>query len=365
MNRCLAIVFTAALIAVPALLGARQSPQSTEGTFRGGTHTVSVYATVVDRSGRLVPNLTQDDFIVFDDGAQQHLSVFRNDTQPITIVVMLDRSGSMISNARIVRDAAEQFVTDLLPEDKAKIGSFAERIEIDPAAFTSDKNELLRILHYNLQNGGPTPLWLATNSAMTALEHQEGRRVVLMFTDGYDSPDRSSWRRMTLNDVIKRSQAEEIMVYAIGLSDTCGGPSAPAPAPSSAPRPLFQRGRGRPPGFPGRFPPMPGGGRLPFPGPPPVSGGSGSRPSMWCMGSAPDPGLKVLAEEAGGGYFELHKTDDFTATFARVADELHHQYLLGFSATAQDGRLHTLEVRLRDPQLTARARKSYLAPAAQ
>ena len=183
MVRCL-IVALAAVVAGVAVPGAQQA------TFHGGTHTVSVYATVVDRTGRLVPDLTKDDFEILDDGKPQPLSVFRNDIQPITIVIMLDRSGSMLGNFTIVRDAAEQFVTNLLPADKAKLGSFSNSVRIDPQDFTSDPNELIRILRNNLQSAGPTPLWNATFAAMNALGQQEGRRVVLLFTDGYDSPGR-------------------------------------------------------------------------------------------------------------------------------------------------------------------------------
>src|SRR5205823_13860383 len=77
--------------------------------------------------------------------------------------------------------------------------------------------------------------------------------------------------------------------------------------------------------------------------------------------SQPDHGLKKLAEETGGGYFELKKTDELGPTFSRVAQELHSQYTLGFSPAALDGKEHKLEVRLSKPGLTARARKSYIA----
>jgi Ca-activated chloride channel homolog len=315
-----------------------------QATYRAATDTVSLYATVVDRTGRLVTDLAKEDFQILDDGNPQDLTIFKNDIQPITIVIMLDRSGSMVGNFTIVRRAAEQFVSNLLPADKAKLGSFSNRIEIDPTDFTSDVNELIRILHYDLQGAGPTPLWNATSAAMNALGRQDGRRVVLLFTDGYDSPGRSTGN-VTLRDVVNRSQTEEVMVYAIGLADACGVAPQSSLMPHREVR-LQRGGRGRYPG------PM---------GTPPGRGFGRGR--MGCPGgSGPDPGLKVLADEGGGGYFELHGTDDLTATFARVADELHHQYLLGFTTPHLDGKLHKLEVRLRDRDLTARARKSYLAP---
>ena len=84
-------------------------------------------------------------------------------------------------------------------------------------------------------------------------------------------------------------------------------------------------------------------------------GGSGRR------GAGPDPGLAKIAEATGGGYFELFNTTDLKSTFKRVAEELHHQYLLGFSPTRLDGKMHRLEVRVSDATYTVRARRSYLA----
>jgi VWFA-related protein len=75
----------------------------------------------------------------------------------------------------------------------------------------------------------------------------------------------------------------------------------------------------------------------------------------------PDRNLRKLAEETGGGYFELKKTDDLGPTFTRVAQELHATYTLGFTPTLMDNKEHKLEVRLKQPGMTARARKTYIA----
>jgi VWFA-related protein len=75
----------------------------------------------------------------------------------------------------------------------------------------------------------------------------------------------------------------------------------------------------------------------------------------------PAASLKKLASETGGGYFELSRADQLTSTFTRVALELHSQYVLGFTPQALDGKPHTLEVRVKKPGMTARARKSYVA----
>ena len=78
----------------------------------------------------------------------------------------------------------------------------------------------------------------------------------------------------------------------------------------------------------------------------------------------PDEGLPKIAAATGGGYFGLSSPRDLASTFARVADELHHQYALGFTPEKLDGKMHTLEVRVAGAGMTARARRSYLARAA-
>src|SRR5262249_48360384 len=138
--------------------------------------------------------------------------------QPITVVMMLDRSGSMVANFDLVRDAAAEFVQQLLPIDKARIGSFADRIQVDPRQFTSEKGALNEILQTELQEAGPTPLWNAANVGIPGLLHQDGRRVVLVFTDGMDRPMNMSPNNQTLKGVMKTAEEEDVMIYAIGLA---------------------------------------------------------------------------------------------------------------------------------------------------
>src|SRR6185369_6899060 len=109
----------------------QQEGQQDQQVFRSGLKAVAVYVTVSDAQGRLVPNLTKDEFEVYDNGKKQEITLFDSGVQPITLVMMLDSSGSMVGNFSLVRSAAEQFVGQLLPGDKARIGSFANRIQVD------------------------------------------------------------------------------------------------------------------------------------------------------------------------------------------------------------------------------------------
>jgi Ca-activated chloride channel homolog len=316
------------------LCGLCLSVAAQEPTFKGGIRTVAVYATVTNADGRLVPDLPRDAFSILDNGKRQELTLFANELQPITVVMLLDRSGSMRANFELVEKSAEEFVHVLLPADKARIGSFSNRIQVDPRDFTSNHEELLGILRSELQEEGPTPLWNAVNVGITALLHQQGRRVILVFTDGMDSPMNFSNTNNSLKSVMKRAEEEDVMVYAIGLagSNPYGGHAAPMGGRHGG----FGGGRRGGGGFGGGY----GGGHM--------------------TTDKPDEGLPKIAAVTGGGYFELTSANDLAATFQRVADELHHQYALGFTPTILDGKMHALEVHVTGG-MTVRARKSYLA----
>jgi Ca-activated chloride channel family protein len=312
-----------------AALLAQQAPP-----FRSGTPVVAVYATVTNAQTRLVTDLEQSEFTIDDNGKPQALSLFGSDVQPITIVMLLDRSTSMKASFRLEAAAAEAFVAAMGPADKARIGSFSTRVQIDPPEFTSDHETLLKILRTDLLPEGPTPLWNAVDSGIDHLLLEPGRRVVLVFTDGVDAPMNFTGRNKSLKDVMRRAEERDIMVYAIGLAGENGMPIVTPPGAD----------RGRSPG-PGAFGGLGGRGL----------GGVGGRPQL----EKPDEGLPKLADATGGGYFELTTAANLARTFTRVAEELHHQYALGFVPDKLDGKMHELTVRVAMPDL--RVRKRYLA----
>jgi VWFA-related protein len=378
----LAALSTAAVVGLSAFDRDRQEPK-----FRAASDTVSIYATVLDETGRLVPDLQRSDFEVFDNGIPQPLSLFANAPQPVAVVLMIDRSASVESHFALVRDAATAFVNQLQPTDRARIGSFSGAVQIDPPAFTNDREVLRRILQDGLQQPGPTPLWNATLAAVGALAGESGRRVVLIFSDGKDSSSPLAGNA-TFGDVRARIERDDVMLYGVGLAVACGtetpvlvGRTADLPARLEV-GPLQPQGgrggtRGRGgrvlpppigPGRPGRPPGIPEPGRgipgmpPPSPFPRPSDADKDTDEAPRCKPSSPDPGLRELAAIGGGGYFEMSRPVDLAATFSRVAKELHQQYLLAFPVPIADGALHTIEVRITRPGLTVRARRSYQAP---
>jgi hypothetical protein len=125
-NRMSRSAFLVAVLVAASLGAPAGEPQTQPPSFTAGTRTVAVYATVTNARGRLETALSRDDFAIDDNGKQQELTLFSNDVQPITVVMLLDRSGSMMPNFDLEERAAEAFVEAIGPADKARIGSFAE-----------------------------------------------------------------------------------------------------------------------------------------------------------------------------------------------------------------------------------------------
>lgn len=197
-------------LGVAALLWSSQ-----QAVFRTRVETVAVYATVNDASGRLVPDLSQQDFEIRDNGRPVPIDFFSSDSVPITVAVMLDMSGSMEGRFLRVRESTERFVDALREGDRAQIGSFGTEIALSPL-LTGDKAVLKRVLAEELWPGGGTPLWNAIDVAMTALSRQEGRRVVLVLTDGADTGHLPGYQGGH-SSVRDRARDEGFMLYAIGM----------------------------------------------------------------------------------------------------------------------------------------------------
>ncbi|MCX6552753.1 MAG: VWA domain-containing protein, partial [Acidobacteria bacterium] len=257
------------LAAQPMIRAAGTEPAGQQaGVFKSGTKIVPLYVTVTDPFGSLVPNLTRDDFEILDNNIRQDLTVFENQTQPITAVVMLDTSGSMTNSLKLVKTGAEQFLVRMLPQDRAQVGAFNDKIQFS-GTFTADRDELVAALK-DLDFGYPTRLNDAIDQSLNQLLTIEGRRVVVLLTDGEDTSS-----KVGQGDVLDRARADEVMIYGIGLESVY------------------------------------------FDG-------------MRQVRTNPDRVLRKLSEETGGGYYLLKETADLNATFTRIAQELHSQYVLGF-----------------------------------
>ena len=298
-------------ILLPVLCAAVLWGAAPAAQFKASTDLVRVYATVQDKSTRLVPDLKQEDFVVTDNGKAQPITQFSNEATPFSVIVMLDRSRSMFAHQFEIRDAAIAFVLKLMPDDKARIGSFGDyvgnRVVIRPAAFSSSKEELLEILRVPIALGQGSPVYISIDQSISALSNRDERRVVLIFSDGHDEAS-SSLMKVEFKDLVSRAREASVMVYAIGFTA--------------------------------------------------VRERTGQAPEV----TPPDKGLRLLADDTGGGYFDVRDPAELSDLFTRVVEELHRQYFLGFVPPVNDGKTHTIKVTVKKPDLVVRAKQTYVAP---
>ena len=235
-------------------------------------------------------------------------------------MVLFDVSTSTVGDFLFAREALRAFVDQLLPADRIRLGSFGGEVAISPI-LTEDKAVLRRIIQEALwpRNGAGTALWSGLRSGMAAVATEQGRRVLVVFSDGDDAcpaelyqrrppvTDRAEVFRSSTTSLTKilcstrlevetQTVRDEVMVYALGV-----------------PRHLSSL-------------------------------------------------LTEITDVSGGGFIRLQRTDDIRAVTGKVIEELHHQYLLGFVPTVLDGKIHDLEVRMKSGGLTARVRRHYTAP---
>jgi Ca-activated chloride channel family protein len=212
---------------------------------------------------------------------------------------MIDSSGSMTNSLKLVKTGAEEFVVRLLTQDKAQVGAFNDKVQFS-GSFTADRDELVAALK-ELDYGNSTRLYDAIDQSLDKLAAVEGRRVIVVLTDGDDTASKAGQ-----GDVLSRATQDEVMIYGIGLeSDYFNG--------------------------------------------------------VRQVRTSPDRVLRKIADETGGGYYLLRATADLNTTFTRIAQELHSQYVLGFTPTVLDGKIHKLVVNVKRPGMKTRARKSYVA----
>jgi VWFA-related protein len=312
-----------------------------EDTIRIDTNLISVPVIVSDRNNRYVPGLKVEAFRLFDNDASQKISYFDTGEEPLNVVLMLDTSHSTAGVLDDIKKAAKEFLKELRPKDQAMIVTFDWQTQ-KLSTLTSDHKELeSAIKHTDVGKYAGTLF----NDALMEVSNQvlqpvRGRKAIVLLSDGEDHGSQTMD-----TDLIATESESDAMIYSIYYK----------------PEHMRRFGNG-PPGFPGgrRFP---GSGRRPFPqampqGPP---GGQrrGGRRGGWIDGAAL---MEQLSTITGGRFYE-GETKHLKETFALIAEELRHQYRLGFypGDLARDGSLHDLKVKVDLPDVSVRARKEYRA----
>lgn len=345
------------------LLLAQEKPAGQAFQFRSNTDLINVTVTVTDANGRFVPNLTRDDFVVYEDGRPQSVTQFDSDRVPVSLGIALDTSGSMAGEKiQAAQAALNKFLFDLLGKNDQV---FLYRFDSQPQliqGWTSDRAAVSRALGTAQARGG-TALYDAVAEAIPlAQKGVERKKALVVISDGEDQNS-----RLALRDAQQLIRESEVLVYGIAIdpsgrsyslstpSSSSGGaysnpqPSAPARQPSAPPRPSP---------FPGKKSPAPSAPSSPAPAPPPII----SSPRNYVGGSAGVNALRSLTDDSGGRTEVIQGPRDLDPATAGIADELSRQYFLGYVSTQpKDGKWHQIEVQVRKGQYHVRARKGYIA----
>ncbi|HEV3216621.1 MAG TPA: VWA domain-containing protein [Vicinamibacterales bacterium] len=360
MNRTKQTTGAAALIAAAILIaggsnlaGQRQDTQKKDDAFKfkSGVELINVTATVIDKTGRFVPGLRQEDFALYENNVRQEISHFSNERVPVSLGIVLDTSGSMagekLTNAL---SAIDRFLGSLLdPTDEIFIYRLATYPEL-LQDWTTDRQKLSRAVH-RMNAGGATAMYDTLAEAVPmAQTGQNRKKAVVLISDGNDT--NSDTTLAALKQLIRQT---EVLVYAIGIdgyAETSGwgspAPRGPQPIPFPLPIPGRRRGGIRLPFQGYQFPPFPGqrrGGMM---------GGGDERVNV--------DALRQITDDSGGRTEIVRTGKDLDPATANIADELSRQYYIGYSSTEKkDGLYHTIRLEVKDPSLKIRARHGYVA----
>jgi VWFA-related protein len=328
-----------ALLSIASLLRASLLRAQQETTFSADVKVVNVLATVRDRQGQIIRNLTKDDFVLEENGRPQVIRYFSQETNlPLTLGLLVDTSGSQRRVLGQEKDASYRFLGQVLREDRdlAFVIHFEREVEL-LQDLTSSRRKLEASLD-SLQapgggwrgrgpgSGGPssggghggTSLYDAVFLAADELmKKQAGRKAVIALTDGVDNAS-----RVSLSGAIESAQRADTLVYSILFADAQGG---------------FQTYGG----FPGQ--------RRGRRGYPPMQRTDGRKI------------LQRLSRETGGGYFEVSSKMSIDQVFSRIEEELRNQYNIGYTPDSADAGYRKIHVSLKRQGLIAQTRDGYYA----
>jgi Ca-activated chloride channel family protein len=186
-----------------------------EADFKTTGRLVEVYATVTDGRGRYMDNLTGDDFTVMDQRNPQKITAFEPQSNEVSVVLLLDTTGSMLFALPALKNAALRLISELRPEDSVAVYNFSESVtELQP--FTTDKAAAKRAV-LRTQAYGDTAMYDALARVGQDLIGRAGKKVIVLFTDGKDNSS-------TLNpeSAIQRAKANGVPIYTIAQGEAIG-----------------------------------------------------------------------------------------------------------------------------------------------
>jgi VWFA-related protein len=345
--------------------GQQQDPQG-PGVVKVDTVFVTVPTIITDRFGQFVTGLSRSDFSVNENGQAQAISEFSSTEAPFNVALLIDTSHSTQRKLGAIRKAALAFVKQLQTNDRVMIVTFDDQVRF-VSELTSDRAALERAID-SVKSNYATSLYDAVYLTVTEkLAPLAGRKAIVVLTDGVDT----SSKRATFESALELVSNAGIISYTIqyetrndggpvmkplNLPNSIGAlgaplPSAPSPAANSASllallRPQLRAAEG---GGLMRF------GFVQQPIPP--------KRDRYLVAH---DFLLSLAQQSGARYLRAETIESASYAFRLIAEELRHQYTISYYSTndQRDGRVRTIEVRVKYPDLLVRSRQAYRAPRA-
>jgi Ca-activated chloride channel family protein len=311
--------------------------------IRVDTTLVTLPVSVTDRNGRYIPNLTKEDFRLWEDGLEQQVAFFASVDKPFSLVLMIDTSGSTRFRIEDIQSAAIAFVNQLRADDQVMVVSFDDDVRV-LTEFTSDRGRLRDAIG-RTRTGDGTRLYDAVDLVINQrLNRVSGRKAVVLFTDGVDTTS----RRASYVSNVRDAEEVDALIYPVQydtFSDVNSGGST---------WPGTRRGSNSPVDILAQILGGMGGRRGGSGG-----GGMGSSRSDYEQANRY---LRDLAESTGARQFQADSMSNLTYAFGNIAEELRRQYSLGFypKNQPQEGQRRQVRVRVNQPNLAVRTRDSYI-----
>jgi VWFA-related protein len=314
----------------------QQDSQNQDDSIRLRADEVLLNVTVIDPYGRQATDLSKNDFIIAEDGQRQDIASFLISNVPVNVVLMLDASGSIVSEIASLRDAAMRFVAQLGPEDKVSVVEFHTNVELIQD-WTAKSDEVRHALSWRFKPGmvmtkeghnqyGSTSLYDALYAtAEDQLAKVSGRKAIIMLTDGDDTSSKVTYSQSV--DALVKSGA---VVYVISKA-----------------RAFIEEIKSQSGGKLGRV----------F--------GTGSQADFYIARFVEAERLMTdLSTRTGGRIYSPLRDDELKDMYGQVAQELKNQYILTYVSKNEqrDGRLRHVKVFLTRSGYNARTRDSYYAP---
>lgn len=293
-----------------------------DSIIRTATSLISVPAVVLDRNGRYIPNLHKEDFRIYEDGLEQEVAYFAPVEKPFTVALMLDASGSTRARLAQLRAAANAFIGQLRPDDRLLVITFDGSIHVlaEPTTVSAIRNTRLRIPE--VTDG--TVLYDAVDFALnTRLSQIQGRKAIILFTDGVDMSSKATYKRN-----VRDAEEKDVLIYTVQYNTL---PELPARIATIANDKARERVRER----------------------------------MMKKYAVSEPYMRELAEKTGGRFYRAEGLADIQQAFSAITQELGMQYSLGYypKDSSRRGGQRSIKVRVRQPNLIVRARDSYVVGA--